>query len=140
MKPRVMFAVAIVVAALSASSRVWAFGLNDVLQQHHDGISDSLIVRQIEQSGHVFRLSSQDFRKLKQAGVSDQVMSALVMTDRPIPARVPYGPSPYVHFYVPYGPYPFHSPYYYRPGFSLGLSFGYRPYYPYRYPYHYRRW
>jgi len=143
MKPRSIFAVAIAVAALFLPARAWAFNLNDVIKQTQAGIADSLIVRQIQQSGRGFRLSSEDFRKLKQAGVSDEVMSALVMSDRPKQGPpLPSGPSTVVHVVAQYGPYPYPYPYYYPPGFSFGVSFGFG--YPYRvyrpYPYHLHRW
>jgi len=51
MKPRSIFAVAIAVAALFLPARAWAFNLNDVIKQTQAGIADSLIVRQIQQSG-----------------------------------------------------------------------------------------
>jgi len=140
MKSRnVVLAAAITFAALLVPRSAWAFGVGDVLKLHREQVSDSLIVLQIEHTGQVIRLSSQDFRKLKQAGVSDEVIGALVRSDRPKQTAPPlYGPPLYAHVYAPYS-------YGYYPSLSFGLRFGYpvyryplyRRYYPF--PYRYRR-
>ena len=58
----------------------WAFGLKDVVQMHGDGIADSLIIQKIDHSGKTFHLDARDMHELKQAGVSDEVISAMLQT------------------------------------------------------------
>ena len=59
----------------------WAFGTKDVLQMHKDGIADSLIIQKIEYSGKTFHLDAEDMHALKQEGVSDDVISAMLAAD-----------------------------------------------------------
>jgi hypothetical protein len=134
---------------------VRAFGVNDVIKLHMEQLSDSLIVLAIQNSHQVIRVRSDDFRRLKQAGVSDQVMSAMLRTELvgfQKNAENHTGVNPYGWAHYSYGPYP-----YPRSSFSLAFSYGYggymwpvyRPYYyrpyfgPYvglHYRYPYRRW
>ena len=135
MKSRnVVLAAAITLVALLAPRAAWALNVNDVIKMHQDQVSDSLIVMHIQHNGQVIRLSSDDFRKLKRAGVSDEVIGALVLSDRPKPAQGAYGPPVHGYLYAPY-------PYAWSPRVSFGLRFGY-PVYPYPtyrpYPFAYR--
>jgi hypothetical protein len=94
----------------------WAFGLKDVAQMTQDGIPDSLIIQKIDHSGKNFRLDARDMHELKQAGVSDEVISAMLQTeDREDEADSYYYDG------------------YYYPRVSVGLGFGtyYGPYWPY---------
>ena len=59
----------------------WAFGWKDVLKMHEDGISDSLIIQKIEHSGKSFSLNPRDLHALKEGGVSDGVISAMLRTE-----------------------------------------------------------
>lgn len=101
-----------------------AFGVKDVIRMTEDEIPDSLIIMKIENSGKRFRLDADDMRKLRQAGVSDEVVSAMLRTegrDRD---------------YEGYGDYYYHP--YVRPYPRLFLGFGYHSYYrPYRAGYGY---
>ena len=114
-----------------------AFGLNDVLKMHREGIADSLIVLKIENAGTVFHLDAADLRRLKDAGVSDDVVAAMLDTEGRDDSR--YAERRYVYaprfYYDPFYPVPFY------PGITFGLRFGYighshgfRPWYPYRHP------
>lgn len=101
-----------------------AFGVKDVIRMTGDEIPDSLIILKIENSGKTFRLDADDMRKLRQAGVSDEVVSAMLRTegrDRDYEGYGDYYGHPYVR------PYP-----------RLFLGFGYHSYYrPYRAGYGY---
>ena len=67
--------------AFCLTSPALAFGTKDVLQMQRDGISDQLIIEKIEHSGKVFRLDADDLRELKQAGVSDKVITSMLRTE-----------------------------------------------------------
>ena len=139
MKRRSLFVTALVLAMLLSPAGVRAFGVHDVIKLHQEQVSDSLIVLEIQQSGKVIHLTSNDFRQLKQAGVSDEVMSALLRTEQvgfQKNAAGHYAVAPvYVHY--PYDPLPWqHSSFVF--GFRYG---GYRwPYGGLHYRYPFRRW
>ena len=152
MARRTSLATALFVVTLLSPAGVRAFGVHDVIQLHQEQVSDSLIVLAIHNSHRVIHVTSDDFRKLKQAGVSDPVMSAMLRTEQvgfQKNAENHAGASPYGWAYDPYGtlPYPY-------PGSSFSLAFGYGyggylwPYRPYAYRsfvgihhrYPFRRW
>ena len=118
-----------ILLTLVATAGAWAFGTKDVLAMQRDGIADSLIMQKISYSHTRFHLGSDDIRSLKSAGVSDEVISAMLRTE----SRDDYGPyagsywgpyCPYVGpYYVPYGYY--YHPYYY-PRVRVGLDFRFR--------------
>lgn len=126
MKRSSLYAIPVLLASLLLTSGAWAFGLKDVIQMNRDGIPDSLIIQKIEYSGKVFHLDADDFRRLKAAGVSDDVVSAMLVTEDRDDGF--YGPP----YYYPRRPYyrPYYSPYY--PRVVVGLGFGY-----YGHPYGY---
>src|SRR6267143_1867786 len=107
-----------------------AFGLKDVFKMNSDGIADSLIILKIENSGKTFRLNADDMHKLQKAGVSDEVISAMLRTegrDRDEGYR-------YRDYYPDYS-YQYYSPYYggyrvprYRPYYSNPYSGNYGNY------------
>ena len=144
MRSRLVSAAAVFLVSLLLSSLLpsvaMAFGLNDVIQMHRDGIADSLVVLKIENAGKVFHLDAEDLRRLKDAHVSDDVVAAMLDTEGPRePRYVSYPREPYWPRYG-FAPYPLYPvPYY--PGITFGLRFGYvghshgfRPWYPYRHP------
>ena len=146
MSRRTLFAVAVFLATLLSPAGVRAFGVHDVIKLHQQQVSDSLIVLAIHNSHQVIHVSSDDFRNLKQAGVSDQVMSALLRTEQvgfQKNAENHAGVNPYGWAYYPYGPYP-----YARSSFAFGFTYGYggyrwpvyRPYVGLHYRYPFRRW
>ena len=101
--------------------RASAFGVKDVLRMNDDGIADSLMILKIENSGKTFHLNANDMHALKKAGVSDEVISAMLRTegrDR----DEDYG-------YGGYYPYSYSHPYYSYPYSHVYLGFGYRHYY-----------
>jgi len=108
-----------------------AFGLKDVLKMHGDGIADSLIILKIENSGKTFHLDADDMHALHRAGVSDEVISAMLRTE----GEDRSGDYGYGYYY----PYPHSYPSVY-PYSHVFLDFGfhrhyYAPYYGgYRYP------
>jgi len=129
MKRTSLLVAAAVLASLLAAGSAWAFGVKDVLQMHRDGISDSLILQKIQHSGKNFDLNANDMRRLKSAGISDDIVSAMLATeDRyhggwyPGPYSYPYGPRVVVglSYYGRYG-WPYHGFYGPRPyGFYGG--------------------
>ena len=156
MKRRTLIAVALFLATMMSPAGVRAFGVHDVIKLHQQQVSDSLIVLAIQNSHQVIHVTSDDFRHLKQAGVSDEVMSAMLRTEQVGFqknaanhqagvneygwATDPYGPGPYpsssvsLAFSYGYGGYlwPYYGPYYYRP-------FVVRPYVGIHYRYPFRR-
>jgi hypothetical protein len=128
MRSRLVSAAAVFLVSLLLSSLLpsvaLAFGLNDVLKMHRDGITDSLIVLKIENAGKVFHLDAEDLRRLKDAGVSDDVVAAMLNTERPRgPRYVSHPRGPYWPRYE-FAPYPLYPvPYY--PGVVFGFRFGY---------------
>jgi len=136
MRRRTLFAVAIFLATLLSPVGVRAFGVHDVIKLQQAQVSDSLIVLAIHNSHQVIHVSSDDFRSLKQAGVSDDVMSALLRTEQvgfQRNADNHTGVNAYGWATYPYGPYPYPTS-----SFSLAFSYGYGGYlWPYR-PYAYR--
>jgi hypothetical protein len=118
------------VAPLVVAPAVWAFGTKDVVQMHRDGVPDSLILQKIEYSGTVFHLDARDMRDLRQAGVPDEIVSAMLATEDQPDRYEPYY-RPYYHSYVPYYR-PFYYPYY--PRVVVGFSFyGHHGPYPHRF-------
>lgn len=106
----------------------WAFGIKDVMEMSQDGVSDDLILEKIDHSGKTFHLDADDIHDLKEAGVSDTVISAMLRTEDAHPDDSYYDNGAYY-------PYPYPYPYAYPRvivGLNLGRSYGYyrgRPYY-----------
>ena len=129
----VLFALALFLISASAAS---AFGLKDVVRMHEDGIADSLIIQKIVYSGKTFHLDADDLHALKEAGVSDEGISALLRTEAEYDSRdgyYDYGYDrgyyyPHARVYLGFGLgyydswWPYYGGYWYR---------GYSPYYPY---------
>jgi hypothetical protein len=125
MKRTLIFATAFVFASLFVAGGAWAFGVKDVVQMHQDGIADSLIIMKILHSEKQFHLEADDMRDLKKAGVSDEVVSAMLATEGQKDGgyeSAPYGYAPYG--YAPYG-YSYYPYYPYYPRVVVGLGFGY---------------
>lgn len=95
----------------------WAFGVKDVIAMHQSDIPDSLIEAKIAHSATRFDLDVKDLRALKRAGVSDEVISAMLRTEDRGQGAVYYGGR-----YWPYAP-----------EWSVGLGFGFDPWF---YGYH----
>src|SRR5262245_8316006 len=83
MKSGHLIAAAALLAALLIPAPARAFSVDDVIQMHLDQFADSLIVMKIRNSGSVFHLEVRDLHKLKEAGVSDDVVAAMLNTERP---------------------------------------------------------
>jgi hypothetical protein len=139
MKHFVLVAFAAASLLLLSSGAASAFGVKDVVAMTKDGVADSLILQKIAYSRTTFHLDARDMHDLKGAGVSDEVVSAMLRTEGRDDRYPVYGPYYYPrHYYVPYAvEYPYaYAPYYYpRATFSLGLRFGggHRGYFPRRY-------
>jgi hypothetical protein len=114
---------------LFSAPRASAFGLKDVLKMNEDGIADSLIVLKIENSGKTFHLDAGDLHTLHQAGVSNEVISAMLRTEGRDRGQDYYDRGDY--YYYPYA-YPYTHVFL---GFHNHYGNYYRPYYgSYRYP------
>jgi hypothetical protein len=120
MKRISLLAVAGLLFLLFSAPVASAFGVKDVLKMNRDEIPDSLIVMKIENSGKTFHLSADDMRALHDAGVSNEVISAMLRTEGR--DRRDYGNGDYYN-------YPYSYPYYSYPYSRLYLGFGYRHYY-----------
>ena len=144
----------LLLAALATAPHASAFGWKDVLKMHRAGISDSLIIQKIEYSGATIRLDADDMEALKEEGVSDEVISAMLRTeaeeyedeDYRYDGRS-YGYYPHGRVYVGFG---YHAPYdwyydrywypRYRPYYTRGYYGYYGGYRDYRYDRPYRRY
>lgn len=111
-----------------------AFGVSDVVAMHKDGIPDSLIIAKIDHSDARFRLSARDFHTLKEAGVSNDVVGAMLETEDSQRQGDPYGSYYHSSYYLGLGFYPYGGWYggYYR-AYPFGTYYRpyYRPYVPY---------
>ena len=125
MKRILGLATAILLATALSAGGAWAFSVKDVVQMHQDGVADSLIILKIQHGGKRFHLDAGDLRALKDAGVSDEIVSAMLESEDQVDGA--YG-GPYYYTRVPY----YYGPVYY-PRVVVGLRFGYHGYYrPYR--------
>ena len=131
MKRILIVAAAAFLLTQSLPRTAWAFGVNDVVAMHRDGVPDSLIVAKIRHSGTTFQLNAKDFHALKEAGVSNDIVLAMLKTEDSRRGGGyydgPYASSWYLGLgYYPYGPYyrgylPYnhaYAPYYVRRGFG----------------------
>ena len=74
--------------------------LQDIIQMSQTGVSDAIIIRQMDSTGSVFNLTSSDIQYLHDQRVSDQVISAMLARryNRTVvvapPGPVYYAPPP----------------------------------------------
>jgi len=95
MRSRLVFAAAALLGAvLLLPTPARAFSVDDVIQMHLDQFADSLIVLKIRNSGSVFHLEMKDLHRLKEAGVSDDVVAAMLNTEKPDDVPVLKGGTP----------------------------------------------
>ena len=163
MRRRTLIAVALFVGALLSPAGARAFGVHDVIKLHQQQVSDSLIVLAIQNSHQVIHVTSADFRSLKLAGVSDEVMSAMLRTeqvgfqknaanhqagvnqygwaiDTDSSYPYPYYPSSSVSFAFTYGYGGYLWPGYYRPVVIRPYPIYRRPFVGVHARYGFRRW
>lgn len=143
----------IIVEGHAASANAPApYGVGDVLKLVHGNVSEDIIVTYIQNSGTVYNLTPQDLVSLREAGVPDRVVNAMLEQRKRVietAGAVPQGPAtaPYPYqapapaqapltpgeqgqgpvstaYTVPY------TPSYYDPGY-YGYGYGYPYYYPY---------
>lgn len=121
-----------VLLLLLSAPRAWSFGWKDVIQMHEDSLSDELILEKIDHSGATFHLDAGELHQLKVAGVSDQVITAMLRTeDAEGGSDSDSGDDDGGYYgggYYPYGtPYwsDWYDPYYVYPGgLYVGFGFG----------------
>jgi len=127
-KRTILLTVATLAMLFVSAPAARAFGTKDVLKMTNDGIADSLIIQKIEYSGKTFHLDADDIHALKEGGVSDEVISAMLQTEGQ-DSRDGYGDRAY------YGPY--YYPPTYDPYGHVSLGFGYYGHYGhYRSPFY----
>lgn len=101
----------------------------DVVQMVKDGAPNSEVIREIRESGTVFRLSTTDIETLKSEGVPEEVINYMLAT-REVPPTVVSKPvvvsAPPAVAYDPWWgwDYAYGPGYYYYPS-HIGLSFSY---------------
>jgi len=95
----------------------------DVIELSKAKVGDAVIIGQIRSTESIFQLGTKDIVQLKQAGVSDTVIAAMVSTAGPASfRRAPYGYGyAYPGWYYPYGWYP---------GFYAGFRY-FWPHFPF---------
>jgi hypothetical protein len=81
MKRILVLAAAGLLLSLSLPHGAWAFGVKDVVAMSQDGIPDSLIIEKIHHSDTRFDLHAKDLHLLKEAGVSNEVVMAMLRTE-----------------------------------------------------------
>jgi hypothetical protein len=110
----------------------FAFGWKDVVDMQKDGISEDLIIEKINHSGKSFSLDADDIRDLKDAGVSDRVISAMLRTeDQDNGDDYNYGYyHPNTRVYLGFGLYggSYYRPYAYFPSYRYSAPRVYRGY------------
>jgi hypothetical protein len=88
-------------------------------------VSDTVIVSQIQNSSARYALTADQIIALKNAGVSDPVLNALINTASKAPVQATtVEPGPYVYPYMYVDPWPWFwwgwEPYYYHGGYYHG--------------------
>jgi hypothetical protein len=88
-------------------------------------VSDSVILSQIQNSGAGYALTADQIIALKNAGVSDTVLNAMINSaSKPVQATTTVESGPYVYPYVYVDPWPWFwwgwGPYYYHGGYYRG--------------------
>ncbi len=117
----------------------------DVIAMVKDGAPNSAIIREIRESGTVFRLSAGEVEALKGEGVPEEVINFMLSTREAPPAVVQRPVVIHRPRTVVYDPWWGWPGYYYYPA-RVGLSFSYyggrsyRPYHRYGYGVHVSHW
>lgn len=91
MKPRILLAT-LAICLGAASAQQLSMNNDSVIKMVKAGMSDGIIVSTINSQPAHFTLSANDMIALKQAGVSDKVMAAMIAKNNPAaPAAAPAG-------------------------------------------------
>ena len=107
-----------------------AMTVDDIISMSKANAGAEVIKDQILATRSRFTLSPQDIIRLKNEGVADDVLRAMIESgDRPEPPTWDYGVSPYDFWFDRYGGYP-----YYEYGTYPYYSYGGYPYTVYRQP------
>jgi hypothetical protein len=139
---------------VTTNGRQLPYGVADVIKLAQAGISEEIIFRFVQSSGTAYQLQPADIVLLRDRGVSDRVIGAMldqkalntlapsppatqqqapsapsvaVSNPQPKPVSTVHvipNPTPYYRLYGPYGPYGPYYGYRYRPCWSWGVSFG----------------
>jgi hypothetical protein len=124
MKRFLILATAALALVLLLPPPAWSFNWKDVAEMVEDSIPDQLIIEKITHSGSTFDLNARELHQLKAAGVSDQVITAMLRTEDRDGGDDAGSDGGYAGH--PYVPYYWYDPYYYRyPGSGIVLDFGF---------------
>ena len=100
---RMVLALLLVLPLIPASAE--AVTLRDIIELTKAGLGDNVLLALIEVDGGVFNIDTETLTKLKTAGVSEQVIVALVRSGRTRPVEEPApavdAPEPQPEFYQP---------------------------------------
>jgi len=141
MKRTLLFTALGLALLLFAAPGAFAFGTKDVVKMTQEGIDDDVIITKIENSETVFILDRKDIEHLRDDGVSEEVIEAMLKTEKYAEDDDYYVPQR-GYAYYPYRSYVYDPFWYPSSGFSFGLGFGHyghnyyrsgRYYYPPRY-------
>jgi len=107
------------------TSTVKPMTMDDVKSLTREGLSDSVIIDQLQATGSIFHLSNSDLIDLKKAGVGEKVIRAMIRGSQYVFQRDYYYYSPWYDYPYPYGAYPYWYPSWYGgPGFLGGYYHG----------------
>ena len=123
--------------AAVAQQRAQAVTMGDVVSMTQAGLSDAVIINQIQTHGMFYNMTASDLIILKKPGVRDPVLSAMQSIPQAQPVRVVRQPSPVVvreHYYTRPAPIFWYDDCYHRHyhrrhhhhhrGSSIRFSFG----------------
>ena len=109
----------------------WPFGVKDVVAMSREGFPDSLIIGKIRHGDTRFDLDARDFHALKEAGVSDDVVMAMLRTEDRFHAGAYQGGYYWPYYSPSYADldFGFYDPTYWAHApIFVGRGFGYRGY------------
>ena len=107
--------------------------IDDIIAMAQDSVGDEVILNQMKATHTWFRLTNNDIRDLKKAGVSERVINAMIKsTDEARTSTTRATNYSTSYWYPDYYWYPY-QPYFYSPWYSpfyLGFSYRIGGYYP----------
>ena len=99
--------ICVFVALLAISSaRADALTIRDVVELTRAGLGDEVLLALIEVDPSVFPIDTDTLKYLKDAGVSQRVIVAMVRSARTQPAPPPVAPDPFISQVAPQAPEP----------------------------------
>jgi len=105
----------------------------DIIELHRRGVRDSVVIRHLEEVGVNYIPQKEEIKKLRSAGVQDDVIAALVHAGNRFAGYLS-APGPYHPYWADPYYYPYYPRYYYDPWWpygGVGIGYGYGPRYRY---------